>query len=126
MDTTPLQISPHFQALFEDAQTRVKEISIDEVEQLLQHDSLFYLLDVREKEEFDVTSIPGAIHLSKGWLEAKIHLTVPNQQDMIILYCGGGHRSLLAADNLQKMGYNNVFSMSGGIKAWARAGKKLY
>ena len=76
-------------------------------------------------EEFDVARIPGAIHLSKGWIEAKVHNHVADKNKQIILYCGGGHRSLLAGDNLQKMGYTNVYSMHGGIKDWARAGKKL-
>ncbi len=125
MDTKPINISKEFEALFEDARTRVKELSLDETEKLIAPPKKFHLIDVRDKEEFDVAHINNAIHLSKGWLEAKIHLHVHNKKDNIILYCGGGHRSLLAADNLQKMGYENVYSMNGGIKAWVNAGKPV-
>jgi len=125
MDTKPIQLSKDFEMLFEDARTRVKELSLDEVEKLLTSTETFHLIDVRESNEFSKGYIPKAKHLSKGWIEAKIHTVVPNKNEKVVLYCGGGHRSLLAADNLQKMGYKKVYSMHGGIKGWIKNGKSI-
>ncbi len=126
MDTKPITLSEEFKQLCEAACKRVKELSIDDVEQQLKtkpQDCI--LIDVRDKEEYDQGFIAGAKHLSKGWIEAKIYQLTEDKDQKIILYCGGGHRSVLAADNLQKMGYRNIFSMCGGIKAWVNSGKKI-
>lgn len=121
VNTAKLNHSPAFEALCDDARTRVSEISIDAVEKLLASQEKFSLIDVRDAGEFESYRIEQAMHLSKGWIEAKIHTITDNKNDLLILYCGGGNRSLLAADNLQKMGYQNVKSMTGGIKAWVNS-----
>lgn len=113
-----MQHSSDFINLCNDAKTRVKEISATEVAQNLTNKQIDFLIDVREADEFQAGHIPQAHHLSKGWIEAKIHQLVPDKNATIVLYCGGGNRSILAADNLQKMGYKNIRSMQGGYKAW--------
>jgi rhodanese-related sulfurtransferase len=113
--------SPEFAALCEDAKSRIKEISIDEVKQKLDSKEPVCLLDVRETAEFQAAKLPKAKHLSKGMIEIYIH-TFAQKDDLIVLYCGGGNRSALAADNLQKMGYSNVLSMAGGFRAWITSG----
>ena len=125
MDTTPLQHAAGFNTLCEDAKSRIQELSADEVEQLLAKDTSIQLLDVRDRDEWEQGHLPNATFLSKGWIEAKIEKLVPGKSTTIVLYCGGGNRSALAADNLQKMGYQNVSSMIGGIKAWVKQGKPL-
>ncbi|MDF2691570.1 MAG: rhodanese domain protein [Gammaproteobacteria bacterium] len=112
--------SPEFIKLTEDAKSRIKEISVDEVKQKLNSHEPICLLDVRETAEFQAGKLPTAKHLSKGMIEIHIHNFAKKDQP-IILYCGGGNRSALAADNLQKMGYSNVLSMAGGFKAWLAA-----
>jgi rhodanese-related sulfurtransferase len=114
--------SPEFLKLCNDAKTRVGESSIDEVKQRLDRDEEICLIDVREESEWDRGHLPGAIHLSKGIIERDIENTVPEKSRAIVLYCGGGYRSALAADNLQRMGYTNVISMDGGWRAWLEAG----
>ena len=116
MDTTPLQYSAGFNALCDDAKSGIQELSADEVEQLLTKNTSAQLLDVRDRDEWEQGHLPNATFLSKGWIEAKIEKMVPNKTTTIVLYCGGGNRSALAADNLQKMGYQNVYSMICGIK----------
>ncbi|MDO8954193.1 MAG: rhodanese-like domain-containing protein [Gammaproteobacteria bacterium] len=113
--------SPEFITLCEDAKTRVKEISIDSLKQKLDANTPICLIDVRETAEFQANKLPKAKHLSKGMVEIHIH-NLAQKDDVVILYCGGGNRSVLAADNLQKMGYSNVLSMQGGYKAWIAAG----
>ncbi|MDF2529732.1 MAG: rhodanese domain protein [Gammaproteobacteria bacterium] len=113
--------SPEFIALTQDAKSRIKEISIQELKQKLDSKQPVCLLDVRETAEFQAAKLPKAKHLSKGMIEIHIH-NFAKKDDLIILYCGGGNRSALAADNLQKMGYSNVLSMAGGFKAWVNAG----
>lgn len=126
MNTKPIQISAEFSDLCEAAKREVNELSADAVEALLKTTpGSFYLIDVREKEEFSVARIAGATHLSKGWIEAKIHDVVSDKNKKVVLYCGGGHRSLLAALNLKKMGYTQVYSMLGGIKGWIKSGKTI-
>jgi rhodanese-related sulfurtransferase len=98
----------------------VREVSAAEASQELSKGAV--LVDVRETDEFDNGHAQGAIHLSKGVVELRIEETVPNVSTPIICYCGGGSRSALAADNLQKMGYTNVASMAGGFKAWKNEG----
>jgi rhodanese-related sulfurtransferase len=115
-----MQHSPEFVKLCEDAKSRIKEISINEVKQKLDSNESVCLIDVRETAEFQAGKLPKAKHLSKGMIE--IHIDkLASKNEPIILYCGGGNRSALAADNLQKMGYSNVLSMQGGYKAWITA-----
>ena len=125
MDTTPLQHSAGFNALCEDAKSRIQELSANEAEQLLKKDTTARLVDVRDRDEWEQGHLPNATFLSKGWIEAKIEKMVPDKTTTIVLYSGGGNRSALAADNLQKMGYQNVYSMIGGIKGWVQQGKSL-
>ncbi len=103
-----------------DAKTRVREVSAAEAKEEQSTGAL--LIDVREAEEFGKSHAQGAIHLSKGVIELKIEEAVPDVAASIICYCGGGSRSAMAADNLQKMGYTNVASMVGGFKAWKNEG----
>lgn len=110
--------SPRFLQIVDDARSRVKEITVDEVKRKLDRGEKFTLIDVREESEFAKDHIPGAIHLGKGIIERDIEARVPDQKTELVLYCGGGFRSALAADNLQKMGYTNVISMDGGIREW--------
>ncbi|MGQ9836901.1 MAG: rhodanese-like domain-containing protein [Cyanobacteriota bacterium] len=114
--------SPAFLALVNDAKSRIQELTVAQVRQKqLQGDS-FYFVDVREESEWQAGHAVGAIHLSKGILERDIETVIPDKEAEIVLYCGGGFRSALAADNLKKMGYQNVISMEGGIRAWREAG----
>lgn len=115
--------SPRFLALVEDVKTRIRETDVKEVmTRLGRENRKFILLDVREENEWVRGHLPGAMHLSKGLLERDIEKKIPDLKAEIILYCGGGYRSALAADNLQKMGYQNVISMDGGYTAWVEAG----
>jgi rhodanese-related sulfurtransferase len=109
-----------FNQLAADAKTRVREVSAAEAGQEQAKGAV--LIDVRETDEFENGHANGAIHLSKGVVELGIEETVPNVSTPIICYCGGGSRSALAADNLQKMGYTNVASMAGGFRAWKNEG----
>jgi rhodanese-related sulfurtransferase len=107
-----------FLNLVNDAKTRVREISVAETEQRLRENKDAKLIDVREDNEWEAAHAAPAIHLGKGIIERDIERTVPDKDTELILYCGGGYRSALATDALQKMGYRNVFSMAGGWKAW--------
>jgi phage shock protein E len=109
-----------FNQLAADAKTRVREVSAAEANQEQAQGAV--LIDVRETDEFENGHAKGAIHLSKGVVELGIEETVPNVSTPIICYCGGGSRSALAAENLQKMGYTNVASMAGGFRAWKNEG----
>jgi len=117
-----MQHSPRFLQIVNDAKSRVKETTVDEIKKRLDKGERFMLVDVREESEYAKDHIPGALHLGKGIIERDIETKVPNTEAEIILYCGGGFRSALAADNLQKMGYKNVISMDGGMREWR--GKK--
>lgn len=117
--------SQRFVTLVNDALTRVDEITPDDVREKLDNDENFELLDVREKEEWDQARIPDADFLSKGIIEREIENEVPDLNKEIILYCGGGYRSALAADNLKKMGYQDVKSLKGGFRAWTEAGHPI-
>ena len=110
--------SPRFLDIVNDARSRVRETTVDEVKRQLDRGEKVTLVDVREESEFAKDHLPGAIHLGKGVIERDIETRVPELNTPMILYCGGGFRSALAADNLQKMGYTNVISMDGGIREW--------
>jgi rhodanese-related sulfurtransferase len=112
------QHPPRFLKIVDDAKTRVRETSVDEVKKRLDRADKFILIDVREESEFAKDHLPNAIHLGKGVIERDIEARVPDLNAEMVLYCGGGFRSALAADNLQKMGYKNVISMDGGIREW--------
>jgi len=113
-----MQHSPRFLKVVNDAKSRVKETSVDEVKQRLDRGEKIMLVDVREESEFAKDHLPGAIHLGKGVIERDIEARVPDLNAALVLYCGGGFRSALAADNLQKMGYTDVTSMDGGVRGW--------
>jgi rhodanese-related sulfurtransferase len=111
-----------FLKLVDDAKTRIKEISAEEVMANIQKSLPFLLIDTREESEFAAGKIPNAMHLSKGIIECYIEGKVPDKATSMVLYCGGGYRSALAADSLQKMGYTNVYSMAGGWRGWNERG----
>ena len=113
-----MQHTPRFLKIVDDAKSRVKETTIDEVKHKLDHGEKFLLVDVREESEFAKDHLPGAIHLGKGVIERDIEARVPDVKTPMVLYCGGGFRSAMAADNLQKMGYSDVLSMDGGVREW--------
>jgi rhodanese-related sulfurtransferase len=114
--------SPAFLKLVEDAKTRVRETNVHEVKKRLDASEKFILVDVREESEWARGHLPSAIHLGKGIIERDIEQRIPERSAPLVLYCGGGFRSALAADNLQKMGYTNVLSMDGGWRGWTEAG----
>ena len=114
-----------FLNLVNDAKKRIKEEDFRETKRRLDVGEKMVLVDTREDAEWDRGHIPGAIHLGKGIIERDIEKTIPDKDTKIILYCGGGFRSALAADNLQKMGYRNVISMDGGWRGWIDAGFPL-
>jgi rhodanese-related sulfurtransferase len=116
------QHSPAFLALVQDAKQRIRQTTVPELKQRLEAKEEFLLIDVREDYEWVAGRIPGAIHLSKGIIERDIEEKCPNRGTEILLYCGGGYRSALVADNLQKMGYQRVVSVDGGFRGWAAAG----
>src|SRR3954463_5081003 len=109
---------PRFLKIVEDAKSRVRETNVDEVKKRMDRGEKLLLIDVREESEFAKDHLPGAIHLGKGVIERDIEARVPQLDQEMILYCGGGFRSALAADNLQKMGYTKAISMDGGIRDW--------
>jgi len=112
------QHSPRFLQIAEDARKHIREVSIDDVKSRLDRNEQFLLVDVREESEFATDHLPGAVHLGKGIIERDIEARVPDPTMPMVLYCGGGFRSALAADNLRKMGYTHVLSMAGGIRGW--------
>jgi rhodanese-related sulfurtransferase len=114
--------SPGFLRLVDDARRRIREVTITDVKSMLDRGDAFELIDVREESEWANGHLPSARHLSKGIIERDIEAAVPDQDVMLVLYCGGGFRSALAADNLRKMGYANAASMDGGWRAWNEAG----
>jgi rhodanese-related sulfurtransferase len=117
--------SPGFLALVADARGRVKECGVAEVRARLDRGERFHFIDVREDGEFAVDRAAGARHIGRGILERDVETLIPGKDEPIVLYCGGGYRSALAADSLQRMGYTNVISMDGGIRAWREAGFPL-
>ncbi|MCI0643066.1 MAG: sulfurtransferase [Gemmataceae bacterium] len=119
------QHAPRFLQIVADAKKRIRETTVDEIKARMDRGDKFLLVDVREESEFGKDHLPGAVHLGKGVLERDIEERVPDTAAPLVLYCGGGYRSALAADNLQKMGYNNVLSMDGGIRGWREKGYPL-
>lgn len=117
--------SERFVTLVDDAKTRIDEISPDEVREKLNKEDDFALVDVREQDEWDDAHITGADYLGRGVIERDVEEQYPDVDEEIVLYCGGGYRSALAADNLQKMGYRNVKSMKGGFRSWTEAGYSI-
>jgi rhodanese-related sulfurtransferase len=117
--------SPGFLALVEAAKKTVRECTAAEVKDRLDRGERFHFIDVREDTEFAVDRAAGARHLGRGVLERDIETEIPDRGADIVLYCGGGFRSALAAESLGKMGYRNVVSMDGGMRAWREAGYPL-
>ena len=110
--------SEGFLRLVNDAKSRIREVTVEEATQRLTTNPAAKLIDVREDNEWEAAHAAGAEHLGKGIIERDIETSVPDKSTELILYCGGGYRSALAADVLQQMGYTNVWSMAGGWKAW--------
>jgi rhodanese-related sulfurtransferase len=117
-----MQHSPQFLRLVNDAKTRVKETNVADVKRRMDSGETFLLVDVREDNEWARGHLPGAVHMGRGVIERDVETSVPETGTKMILYCGGGFRSALVADNLQKMGYTNVESMDGGWRGWNEAG----
>ena len=117
--------NPGFLKLVEQARARVKECTVADVQSRMTRGEKFHFIDVREDHEFAKDHAKGARHLGKGILERDIETVIPEKRAAIVLYCGGGFRSVLAADALQQLGYTSVVSMDGGIKAWREAGYPL-
>ena len=119
------QHPPRFLKIVDDAKTRIRETNVPEVKKRMDRGDKFLILDVREESEYAKDHLPGAVHMGKGVIERDIEMRVPDLNNEKIMYCGGGVRSALAADNLQKMGYSNVISMDGGIRDWREKGYPL-
>jgi rhodanese-related sulfurtransferase len=111
-----------FLKLVNEAKKRIQECQLDDVLKKRDSGHAFHFVDTREDSEWQAGYAEGAIHLGKGVIERDIEAKIPNKNDEIILYCGGGFRSALAAEALMKMGYTNVFSMDGGMRAWRERG----
>jgi rhodanese-related sulfurtransferase len=120
-----MQHTPRFLQLVNDTRQRIHEVTVDDVKARMQRGEKFLLIDVREESEWARDHLPGAIHMGKGVIERDVEQKVPDASIPMILYCGGGFRSALAADNLQKMGYTQVLSMDGGIRGWREKGYPL-
>ena len=112
------QHSPRFLAIVAEARKHIRELTIADVRAKLARGERFRLLDVREESEFAAGHLPGAEHLGKGIIERDIEARVPELDAEVVVYCGGGYRSALAADSLRRMGYTNVWSMFGGFRGW--------
>ena len=117
--------SEAFLRLVNDAKTRIKEVTVTETQDRMKQNPAMKWIDVREDNEWNSAHAAGSIHLGKGIIERDIETTVPDKATELILYCGGGYRSALAADALEKMGYTNVFSMAGGWKAWRESNGEI-
>ena len=114
--------NPGFLKLVNEAKSRIREIDLPGYRKMLDAGEPHLLVDTREESEWNVGHVAGAVHLSKGIIERDIETKVPDKNTTLVLYCGGGFRSALAADNLQKMGYKNPISLDGGWSAWQKAG----
>jgi rhodanese-related sulfurtransferase len=115
------QHSPGFLKLVEEAKQHVREITVADVTEKLRRGDRFHFVDVREESEWAAGRAQGAVHLGKGIIERDVESAIPDKGAEIVLYCGGGFRSALAGDALQRMGYRNVLSMAGGMRAWREA-----
>ena len=113
--------NPGFEAIVDSVRGGVVECTVQEVKDQLDHGARLMFIDIREDHEVAVGSAAGSVHLGRGILERDVETLEPDKQAAIVLYCGGGYRSALAADSLKKMGYTNVKSMAGGIRAWREA-----
>ena len=120
-----MQHSEGFLQLVREAKSRIREVSVEETRARLKVTAGAHLVDVREDNEWETAHATGAEHLGRGIIERDIEQLFPDKATELILYCGGGYRSALAADNLQRMGYTNVYSMAGGWKAWKEAGAPI-
>lgn len=116
-----MEHAPGFLAIVNDAKSRIRELTIDDVLKKQRAGEDFELIDVREDHEWSQGRIKGSKHLGRGILERDVEKQIPDKNREIVLYCGGGFRSALSADNLQKMGYTNVYSMDGGFRGWKAA-----
>ncbi len=114
--------SPGFLALVSDAKSRIRTIDMEELKRMRESGQAFRLIDVREESEWAAGHAAGAMHLGKGIIERDIEKAIPDGEEMLVLYCGGGYRSALAADNLRRMGYRNVISLDGGWRAYRDSG----
>ena len=117
-----MQHSEGFLHLVNDAKTRIREVNVEETRARIAANPQALLIDVREDHEWQQAHAAGAHHMGRGIIERDIEGRVPDHDTELILYCGGGYRSALAADNLQRMGYTNVYSLAGGWKAWKDSG----
>jgi rhodanese-related sulfurtransferase len=117
--------SEEFLMIVDDAKTRIREVTVEETQGRMSEDEGVKLIDVREDNEWEAGHAADAIHLGRGIIERDVVQMFPDKNTELILYCGGGYRSALAADMLQRMGYTNVYSMAGGWKAWKDAGLKI-
>jgi rhodanese-related sulfurtransferase len=117
--------SEGFLKLVNDAKSRIREVTVGETRERMKANNIVRLVDVREDNEWQLGRAAGSIHLAKGIIERDIEERVPDKATELILYCGGGFRSALAADVLQQMGYTNVYSMAGGWKAWQESGSPV-
>lgn len=116
-----MEHSSSFLTLVKEAKSKVREVRVNDVLKMLTDQVAFTFIDVREDDEWRAGRAKGAIHIGKGVLERDIEKLVPNKNQKLVLYCGGGFRSALAAENLQRMGYTDVISMDGGIRGWRDA-----
>jgi rhodanese-related sulfurtransferase len=119
------QHTPRFMQLVNEARRHVHECYVIDLKERMDAGEQFHLIDVREESEFAGGHLPGAIHIGKGVIERDIERIIPDPNAEIVLYCGGGYRSALAAENLQLMGYDHVISMDGGYRGWKEAGYPL-
>lgn len=117
--------APGFLAIVNDARSRIQECTVADVAGWQSANAPMRLVDVREESEWERGHLPRAEHMGKGIIERDIEEVIPDHSEKIVLYCGGGYRSALAADNLQKMGYTNVISMDGGFRGWKEAGLEI-
>ena len=120
-----MELNTKYLALVNSAKQKIKEISIEETHKIIEMNEDFVFIDVREESEWYDKRIPNSIYIGKGILEREIENTIPDENTKIVLYCGGGYRSALSAENLQKMGYKNVYSLMGGITEWEEKNLKL-